>query len=73
MLRKDIERAISFGLTAEEKRTTAGFITKTQLARVMGISDIHKINKYLDGLEAIDGKYYLIPMVAEKLQRRCHE
>lgn len=47
------------------------FITASQLARAFGRTDQAKVRKaYLSGLEAIDGKYYLVRDVAAVLQKR---
>lgn len=52
------------------ERETQGqaFITATQMAKLLGVTDTYKVKKkYLSGLEAINGKLYFIPEVAEKL------
>lgn len=46
-----------------ERFTGAGFITRIQLARYMGKSDPHYVDKYLDGVERV-GRNYFIPDVA---------
>jgi hypothetical protein len=48
-----------------------GFITRTQFAAYMGMKDPRKAKeKFLDGLERVDGKYYFIPDVAKVLYER---
>lgn len=48
------------------------FITVSQLAKAMGRSDPKRMKKlYLEGLEAVDGKYYLVTEVAGVLKSRC--
>ncbi len=48
------------------------FITASQFARLMGCSNVDKCkNKFLSGLERIDGKYYFIPDVAAVLLSRA--
>jgi hypothetical protein len=47
------------------------FITATQLARALGCADSYKVkSKYLKGLPALNGKYYLILDVAEELRKQ---
>ena len=49
----------------------AEVMTATQVASFLGVSDSFKAKKkYLVGLEAIDGKYYLIDEVADVLMGR---
>lgn len=48
----------------------ADVITKSQFMSFMGIKKYDHIKKYLSGLDAIDGKYYLISEVAGALLRR---
>ena len=45
------------------------FITQTSFAHFLGVSR-GTAKKYLDGLDAIDGKYYFIPDVADRLMSR---
>lgn len=48
------------------------FITCAQLSRALGISHQERVKKdYLKGLEAINGKYYLIREVAEVIKNKC--
>ena len=52
----------------EQASKTQGFITAAQFTRFMGRSNVTKCkDKYLTGLERIDGKYYFIPDVAAVL------
>lgn len=64
MNRQDIIAALQ-GASASK-----GFIICSEFSSCMGIKDYHRAKKnYLDGLEAVDGKYYLIRDVATVLQR----
>lgn len=48
------------------------FITCAQLSRALGISHQEKVKKeYLKGLEAINGKYFLIREVADVIKKKC--
>lgn len=47
----------------------SGFITRKKFADYMGVSDAHNVDKYLSGLDRVNGKYYFIPDVAENLYR----
>lgn len=61
-------------ITAELSRVANGqaFITTTQLARAMGRADPQRVKReYLSGIEAVDGRLYLIREVAEVLKSRC--
>lgn len=52
------------------ERETEGqaFITATQMAKLLGVTDTYKVKiKYLNGLDAINGKLYFIPDVAQRL------
>lgn len=46
------------------------FITRNELAGVMGYKDAHCVDKYLSGLERVEKKYF-IPDVVESIKRRC--
>ena len=50
--------------------TGAAFITRGQLAKLMGMKDPHRVDRYLRGLDRIDKKYYYIPDVVEALIER---
>lgn len=66
MTQNDITRALG--------KLTGGqaFITSAQLTRALGCADQYKVKKeYLSGLEAVNGKYYLIREVAAELKRRA--
>ena len=55
------------------KRAAGGaeFITATQVGKCLGIKNKESIrNKYLSGLEKVDGKYYLISDVAHRIIER---
>ena len=45
------------------------FITRTEFAELLGISP-KNIGNRLDGLERIDGKYYFVPDIAQRLMDR---
>lgn len=58
--------------SALRQHTGGGTITATGLARFLGVKDAAYVKrKYLYGLEAISGKYYLITEVAEILKGEC--
>lgn len=46
------------------------FITRQELAEVMGYKDPHNVDKYLNGLEQV-GKRYFIPDIASVLKSRA--
>lgn len=52
------------------KETGSLFITRIELAGVMGYKDAHCVDKYLSGLERVEKKYF-IPDVVESIKRRC--
>lgn len=61
-------------ICAELSRVAEGqaFITCTQLSRALGIKHSENVKKeYLTGLEAVNGRYYLIRDVADVLKRKC--
>ena len=61
-------------ICAELARVTEGqaFITCSQLARALGIKHTENVKKeYLAGLEAVDGKRFLIREVADALKKKC--
>lgn len=47
------------------------FITRQKLAQYIGMKDPHGVDRFLYGLERIDGRHYFIPDVAEVLKSRC--
>ena len=47
------------------------FITRQKLAESMGISNPRHVDRFLEGLERIDGKYYFISEVLANLNGRC--
>lgn len=66
MTRNDIASAL--------RKATGGqaFITVSQLAQAMGRTNQTKVKQsYLQGLEAVDGKYYLVTEVAGVMKERC--
>jgi|GEM_PF-3510876 len=46
------------------------FITKTGIAKTMGLKKSEYAQKYIRGLQAIDGKYYAISEVADNMMTR---
>lgn len=54
-----------------QKATGSSFITRSGLQKYMGCKDVKTVDKYLDGLERVSGKYYFIPDVAESLKRHA--
>lgn len=44
-----------------------GFVTRKQTAEYMGLKDPHSVDKHLNGLERVNGKYYFIPDVVDQL------
>lgn len=61
-------------ICAELARVTEGqaFITCSQLARALGIKHPENVKReYLVGLEAINGKYFLIREVADVIKKKC--
>lgn len=44
------------------------FITLTELANVFGASQTRTVRKYVDGLQTVGGKYYLINEVAQRIR-----
>ena len=65
MLKKDIVAELSKACEGQ------AFITLTQFSKALGIKDPKNAKKYLEDLEAVDGKYYLIRDVACNLKKRC--
>lgn len=45
-------------------RTGQLFITKNELAALMGYKDVKNVSKYLYGLERVEKKYYIPDVVA---------
>lgn len=65
MIKSDIAKRL-------RQSTGQDFITATQLARAFGMSSGKLAKrKFLTDLEAVEGKYYLIDEVAEKIKERC--
>ena len=49
----------------------ADFITATQVGRCLGIKNREVVrNRYLNGLDKVDGRYYLIADVAHRIMER---
>ena len=62
MTKKDIVYALSSG-------GKQSFITMTQVAQKMGCSE-RTVRRRLEGVNAIDGKYFFVPEVAENFSKR---
>lgn len=60
-------------IAAELRRHTGrGTIRASELASFLGDKNVSRVrNRYLRGLEAIDGKMYLVPEVADRLKEAC--
>ena len=46
-----------------------GFITISGIANYIGVKSHHSVDKFVNGLERINNKYYFIPDVAEQMIR----
>ena len=44
-----------------------GFITISGIANYIGVKSHHSVDKYVIGLDRINGKYYFIPDVADSM------
>ena len=65
MIRSDIAKEL-------RHYTGKGTIRASEVAAFLGDKNISRVKrKYLIGLEAIGGKAYLIPEVAERLKEQC--
>lgn len=49
----------------------SGMITRQIFSEYMGVKNPKNIDKYLRGLEKVEGKYYFIPDIATELKDRC--
>jgi hypothetical protein len=59
-------------LVSDMRRYCGGsFITRKKLADYMGVKDPKNIDKYIRGLERVEGKYYFVPDVASSLKGKC--
>ena len=61
-------------ICAELRRVAEGqaFITCAQLSKALGIKHTEIVKReYLTGLEAINGKYFLIREVADAIKKKC--
>lgn len=47
----------------------SGFITRSQVASFFGVSEPRVIDKYLEGLERVSGKYYFIGDVSSNIMK----
>lgn len=65
MIRTDIAKEL-------RHYTGKGTIKAAEVAAFLGDSNVSRVKrKYLSGLEAIGGRAYLIPEVAERLKEHC--
>ena len=65
MIRTDIAKEL-------RRYTGAGTIRAKELAGFLGVKNVQRVKtKYLNGLEAIGGRAYLITDVAERLKEDC--
>lgn len=65
MDKQGIKRALSRQVNGGQ------FMTATDIARVLNVSDTYKVKrKYLNDLDCLDGKYYLIDDVVAVLNGR---
>ena len=65
MIKTDIAKEL-------RRHTGRGTIRAKELAEFLGVKNISRVkSRYLRGLEAIDGRAYLIPEVAERLKEAC--
>lgn len=65
MVRTDIAKEL-------RRYTGKGTIKATEVAAFLGDKNVSRVKrKYLAGLEAIGGRAYLIPEVAERLKEHC--
>lgn len=65
MIRSDIAKELRL-------YTGKGTIRATELAAFLGDKNVTRVkDRYLRGLEAIGGRAYLIPEVAERLKENC--
>ena len=47
------------------------FITLEELRIAFGNKQTRSVKQYVDGLEAVNGKYYLIIEVANNIKQKC--
>lgn len=62
MDKKSLEKAL-------RDYTKSGVVTRQGIAGFLGIKDAHAVDKYINSLGGIGGKYYLIEDVADELVR----
>lgn len=58
-------------ITALRQSCGGEFITKSQLAKAFSIKNARYVSEYVEGLDKVSGKYYLVAEVAENILRRC--
>lgn len=64
MVKSDIERRLRVFAKGAE------FVTVTQVCGFIGQKNHGRVKAMLNGLSAMDGKYYFVPEVAERLHKR---
>ena len=57
-------------ISALRRSCSGDFITKAQLAKAFNVKNAKHVNDYVEGLDRISGKYYLLTDVAENILRR---
>lgn len=70
MIRKGLMGMTRRDLIADMKAFVpdgGGFITLSGIAKYIGVRSHHSVDKYVVGLERINGKYYFIPDVADRM------
>ena len=71
-IRKKKETAVNDIVNELRLHTGKGTIRASELAGFLGDKNVSRVkSKYLRGLEAIGGRAYLIPEVAERLKENC--
>lgn len=71
MIREGLMVMTKRELIADMKQSVGGggFITLSGLQKYIGVKHHHSVDKYVNGLERINGKYYFIPDVADSMLR----
>ena len=70
-MKRDVRVMTKKELVADMKQTVGGggFITLSGIASYIGVKSHHSVDKYVIGLDRINGKYYFIPDVADSMLR----
>lgn len=53
-----------------QSRAGSDFITRKQISEAIGYRDPASVDPMLNGLDRLNGKYYFIPDVAERMLQR---